>query len=172
VLGNSIHDNVDLGIDLDPLGVTANDAGDADSGPNGLQNFPSISATSGNPGTITGQLDSGAGTYRIEFFKNGACDASGNGEGATYLGSVDTASNAAFSFDAPLSVGDVVTATATAPNGSTSEFSPCTTTTVASIATTTDLTSSVNPSGLGQPVTLHGNGELGVGHSERVGQVL
>jgi CSLREA domain-containing protein len=153
VLGNSIHDNVDLGIDLDPLGVTANDAGDADSGPNGLQNFPSISATSGNPGTITGQLDSGAGTYRIEFFKNGACDASGNGEGATYLGSVDTASNAAFSFDAPLSVGDVVTATATAPNGSTSEFSPCTTTTVASIATTTDLTSSVNPSGLGQPVT-------------------
>ena len=40
VQGNSIYANGGLGIDLGGDGVTANDTGDPDSGPNYLQNFP------------------------------------------------------------------------------------------------------------------------------------
>ena len=130
ILGNSIHDNASLGIDLGNDGVTSNDSGDADTGPNHLQNFPVLSgATSGAPGSIAGSLDSAPGTYRIEFFKNTVCDASGNGEGATYLGSLDTADNTPFTFSAGLADGDIVTATATDAAGNTSEFSACATAT-------------------------------------------
>ena len=39
-IGNSIHSNGDLGIDLDSDSVTTNDAGDGDTGSNGKLNFP------------------------------------------------------------------------------------------------------------------------------------
>ena len=76
-------------------GVTTNDATDADTGPNNLQNYPVLtSATSGATMTVQGTLTSAANTtFRIEFFSGGA-DPSGFGEGATPLGSLDVTTNA------------------------------------------------------------------------------
>ncbi len=81
---NEIHANGLLGINLGSDGIAANDAGDADSGANSLQNFPVLAA---GVGGVQGTLNSTPNTtFRIEFFGNTACDASGNGEGATFLG--------------------------------------------------------------------------------------
>lgn len=137
LLRNSIFGNGALGIDLDPgNGVTANDPGDADTGPNNLQNFPVLTSAASNATTTTvgGTLNSEASKlYRLEFFSNSACDPSGNGEGQTFLGSTnattDGSGNATFtaSLSSPATVGHVVTATATDPNNNTSEFSACST---------------------------------------------
>ena len=90
ILSNSIFSNMGLGIDLGQDGVTPNDAGDADTGPNELQNYPVLnSATRVAAGTtqVDGALNSTTtATFRLEFFANSACDASGNGEGESFLG--------------------------------------------------------------------------------------
>lgn len=134
VYGNSIHDNADLGIDLGDDGVTPNDPGDPDFGPNLLQNFP-VLTRAGADGTQTiveGTLNStpSTGYFEIQFYSSPACDASGYGEGETYLGStlVQTDANGDASFTATLpavATGSVITATATDPSGNTSEFSAC-----------------------------------------------
>jgi CSLREA domain-containing protein len=142
--GNSIYSNGGLGIDLVPPGVTPNDAGDTDTGANGLQNFPVIDQALSDGGTVTidGSLDSNASsngiTYRLEFFANDACDQpSGFGEGKTFLGatSLTTQPDGTGSFSAtfpiPAGAGSVITSTATDPAGNTSEFSGCGTTTAA-----------------------------------------
>ncbi|HZM89033.1 MAG TPA: right-handed parallel beta-helix repeat-containing protein, partial [Blastocatellia bacterium] len=141
ILGNSIHSNGTptnfLGIDLNADGITANDAGDGDAGPNNLQNFPVISAAETAIGlgtSIAGSLNSTANTsFRIEFFVNPTCDALGNGEGETLLTSIDVTTNgsgnASFNFILPImtTVGHALTATATrnAAPFDTSEFSAC-----------------------------------------------
>jgi hypothetical protein len=135
VTGNSIHSNNALGLDLLPAGITANDAGDADAGANNLQNFPSLSSVTvanGNT-TFNGTLQSTPSTtYALHFYSNAACDQSGNGEGQTYLGTFNVATNASgdVAFNSTLSGVAVpsnrfVTATATDPAGNTSEFSAC-----------------------------------------------
>lgn len=139
-LGNAIHDNMALGIDLSAVspgwdGVTANDPGDADGGANALQNFPGLASatTDGVATTISGTLNSASSqSYRIEFFANDACDGSGSGEGERYLGFVevvtDGAGNASFNVTGlPLTTpGEFVTSTATdILFGNTSEFSAC-----------------------------------------------
>ncbi|MDT7605283.1 MAG: hypothetical protein QOF61_3280, partial [Acidobacteriota bacterium] len=136
--GNSIYSNgttpAHLGIDLGGDGVTPNDPKDPDSGANNLQNFPVISAAviTGSTKTISGTLNSTPGqTFNIDFYTNDACDASGNGEGKTYLGSLTTGttdSNGDVSFTfhpSVLTSGQFITATATNAGGSTSEFSAC-----------------------------------------------
>ncbi len=135
IRGNSIFSNQGLGIDLGLDGVTLNDAGDGDGGPNNRQNYPILSSAFANPdGTtrIQGTLNSSASTlFKLDFFASQICDSSGYGEGQYYLGSAqamtDASGNAGFSISllsAPASY-QVMTATATDPNGNTSEFSPC-----------------------------------------------
>ena len=131
---NNIVSNDGLGINLKNDGVTENDDGDSDTGPNVLQNFPVLTSASGeNDLTIGGALNSKANaTFRIEFFVNEACDPSGHGEGEFILGStnVTTDSNgnanilATFE-DAMVPMGLFITATATDSTKSTSEFSAC-----------------------------------------------
>jgi CSLREA domain-containing protein len=147
IRANSIHDNGTtanhLGIDLGVDGVTPNDGGDGDTGANDLQNFPLVTGADPTTQMISGTLNSTASTsgYTVDFYKNATCDASGNGEGRTYIGSTtvntDGAGNGAFAFTAPLATfiaGDVITATVTSPANNTSEFSACFTAPAACVA--------------------------------------
>lgn len=128
-IANSIVSNGALGIDLGADGVTANDGQDADSGPNGFQNYPTLTAalTSGSQSIIGGTLNSTPNsTFALHFYSNATPDPSTYGEGQSYLGTTnvttDSNGDASFSFTGPaLTIGNAVTATATGAEG-TSEF--------------------------------------------------
>jgi hypothetical protein len=95
---NVIYQNAGLGINLMPTGeagstVTPNDNLDADSGPNGLQNFPVInSAVTNGSGAVVVQFtlnSAPAGnpfnTFNVTAYASPSCSAKGYGEGQ-YLG--------------------------------------------------------------------------------------
>jgi hypothetical protein len=133
VHGNRIHSNGGLGVDLGPFdGVTPNDAGDADSGPNGLMNFPIVTeAVSGGDTFVAGSIVDGLAnrSFRVEFYSDPSPDPSGNGEGRTFLGvrtvTTDANGDAEFFFllSGETSPGAAVSATAS-NDGNTSEFGP------------------------------------------------
>jgi CSLREA domain-containing protein len=136
VRGNSIYSNALQGIDLAraPAGVEENDAGDADDGPNGLQNHPLLDsyAPSGGGTLVSGSLDSRPDTtYSVDFYASGTCDGSGHGEGQAYLGAASVTTSASGRAQLNETLPAVppalpfLTATATDPSGNTSEFSPC-----------------------------------------------
>lgn len=133
ILGNQIYGNGGLGIDLSPTGQTANDSGDRDNGANDIQNAPVLNAVvTRDVTTVSGRLNSEASkSYRIEFFASASCDATGYGEGERFVGAADVLTNANgnANFNVTLSEavasGEYITATATNPDGSTSEFSAC-----------------------------------------------
>lgn len=135
VLGNSIFNNGGLGIHLgfdypsDPGSPTPNHTGGPVAGPNNLQNYPvlsSVSTVDGNT-TVQGTLNSAANTtYLLQFFSNSQPGASFYGQGQTFLGekSIVTDANGNAGFDFTVQGGaSNVTATATDPDGNTSEFS-------------------------------------------------
>ena len=62
IRGNSIFNNFGIGIDLNSVGTTANDASDPDTGPNNIQNFPVLTSAETNGG-IVGTLNSTPNTY-------------------------------------------------------------------------------------------------------------
>ena len=134
MLGNSIHANGGLGISLNAGIPTPNDPGDGDTGANNLQNYPVITSApiSNGIAAISGTLNSTPNTnFRAELFAGDRCDPSGFGEGRSFIGftNVMTNANGDASFG-PLSlpvssVAVVITATATDPDGNTSEFSQC-----------------------------------------------
>ena len=141
IRGNSIYSNdavfagiSGIGIDLGNDGVTTNDLGDADTGPNDRQNFPIITSAipSGGSTTVMGALNSLANTtFTIDFYANPVCVGRPQGflEGQTYLGATDITTdgsgNATIDVVLPVAIdpGSPVTATATSPEGNTSEFS-------------------------------------------------
>lgn len=96
ILGNSIHLNGGLGIDLGGDGVTPNGpALAARVGPNSLQNYPVLEGVSSG-GQITSTLSAKAQTsYRVEFFSSPSRDDSLFGEGKTPLGAVTVTTGAA-----------------------------------------------------------------------------
>src|SRR5262249_56200922 len=83
--------------------------------------------------------------FTVEVFSTAACP-DGNGQGETFLGTLqvttDASGHASFSLPLmdPLAAGLILTATATAPDGSTSEFSSCTAPVGATATTTTSTT--------------------------------
>ncbi len=134
IRGNRTYANSRLGIDLRwPDGVNLNDPGDVDTGGNNLQNFPVITfAQAYNNGTtiIQGTLNSHPNTlFTLDFYSSTSPDATGYGEGEFYLGEAqvmtDASNNAVFEVVLPVTLppNQFVTATATHPDGSTSEFS-------------------------------------------------
>lgn len=133
IRGNRIHSNGVLGIDLNADQVTMNDPGDGDSGSNGLQNYPEIiTVATGAVTTIQGTFNSTANRiFNVDFYTNNACDPSGFGQGESFIGSsivvTDASGNSSFNVQLPVSVsaGSILTATATDPDGNTSEFSLC-----------------------------------------------
>jgi parallel beta-helix repeat protein len=135
---NKISSNGRLGIDLSNTGftddgVTAIDCQDSDTGPNELQNYPQLVAPVFNAnGTVTvqGSLNSEPlRNYRIDFYYSSNADPSTYGEGENFIGSKNVSTSGgggvAFDFTSTTAVlaGSVITATATNPQGSTSEFS-------------------------------------------------
>ena len=131
ILSNSIFGNTKLGIDLGDDGVTLNTPGfHSYGGPNYLQDYPVLAIATDHGGMtgILGTLSGTAGTlYTVQFFANPTSDPSGYGQGKNYIGSAmvltDATGNAAFNLQFTSQPGAVVTATATDPNGNTSEFS-------------------------------------------------
>jgi CSLREA domain-containing protein len=157
---NSIFSNSGLGIDLNDDGPTPNDPGDADSGPNSLQNKPVLSsaATVSGKTTVKGKLNSAPDLgYVVQFYSN----PSGN-EGKKFLGqklvSTDGSGNATFVFSpaAAVAVGQTITATATDRVGNASEFSAPKTVALASGAAPSPETLKVRgPSGVTKNPTAH-----------------
>lgn len=120
ILGNRIHSNGSLGIDLNNNGVTENDPGDVDGGSNNRLNFPEITAAVAVAGSldVDFDLDVPAGNYRIEFFTNpSGVDPSGNGEGQLFAGATQVnhlgGGVEAFSARVGGAAGDSVTSTCT-----------------------------------------------------------
>ena len=123
--------NGGLGIDLRyPFdGKTPNDPGDADTGPNNLQNYPVLTGvtTAGGQTTIVGTLNSRPNrTYAVRFFANPAGGNEGKAQIKVTTVTTDGAGNASFRVpsDRAVAAGRTVTATATdSVTKDTSEFS-------------------------------------------------
>ncbi len=141
IVENSISDNVQLGVDLSPAyAVNPNDGSDPDAGPNRQQNYPdfylcvAFPPETGPSGTLVRcQLNSEPlQTFAIHYYWSPSCDPSGYGEGRHYLGTTNVTTDAFGNagpfitvFPETIPVGAYITTTATHPDGSTSEFSPC-----------------------------------------------
>ena len=105
---------------------------------------------------MQGTLNSLANSpYTIQFFSNQACDASGNGEGETFLGAVSVNTDAEWQRGHSLvrrDRGQIVTATATSSAGNTSEFSACVTVPAGPTTFTVSSTSDSGPGSLRQAI--------------------
>ena len=131
IRGNSMFGN-GIGIDLNGDGPSANDAGDTDSGGNGLQNFPILqSVTTGATTHVVAKFQSvPTTTFDLDWYVDPACSRFPREllQGKTYVLSTqvttDALGNAVIDADLPFATaaGERVTAAVTDPGGNTSEF--------------------------------------------------
>lgn len=131
---NRIFDNVEMSIDLGGDGVTKNDnlARDGDLGPNDLQNYPVVRGANHLTATIKGKLVSTPNTtFLVDLWSSPICNNVHHGQGRTGLATIQLTTNkngvARFKVQVstPFDKGSFISATATAPDNSTSEFSAC-----------------------------------------------
>lgn len=132
VRGNSIFNNAGRAIDLGNDSFNLNDFGDADTGPNNLQNYPVVTSVDfGDPNQgveiVHWNLNSlPFQTYAIDVYDNTTPDPSGFGgaEHFEYSFDVTTDKDGNAPFAVPESLGErFVSATATDAAGNTSELS-------------------------------------------------
>ena len=144
VVGISISKNIIRNITGLPIdlyngtatnGVTVNDALDADTGANNLQNYPVLVTANGNGATVATPYTFNSEpnkSFDLEFFQTGTCNASGHGGAELYLGTTNVTTDASgnasgtASFASTLVTG-FISATATNAVNGTSEFSTCVT---------------------------------------------
>jgi len=129
IRGNQIFNNSGLGIDLGYDGTTANDATDADTGPNLRQNFPILTSAAVRSGelAVSGRIRTRAeSTYLVDVYGNPPWVSRDSGYEHVGTASVttDSAGRAEFTvtFPSGIPMGYSVTATATDAAGNTSEF--------------------------------------------------
>jgi len=127
ITANRIFGNRGQAIDLGDDGVTDNGTAPRQ-GPNNLQNFPIIAAT------VDGQIEGWLGgsthdtRFRIDLYASAGYGPGGSGEAQHYLGSLEVTTDASgqvsfvVPFRAPAGL-PIITATATDPEGNTSEVS-------------------------------------------------
>jgi hypothetical protein len=144
ISGNAIFNNGGIGIKLGSGGIpTPNDAGDADTGPNTLLNYPVITSAAVSGGTLTvgGTLNSTpSSSFTVHVYSSSACDASGFGEGHSFLGALsattDGTGNGTWGGTLPAVPGELeITTTTQDPVFNTSEFSHCFTATGGALPT-------------------------------------
>jgi hypothetical protein len=133
IRGNRFYGNRPVAIALGFNPPNAADPGDADTGPNGLQNAPVLIGIDYGPPTIAHFLLSSAPstTYDIDIYANLQCAAQPTAfsEGEELVGSTQATTNASgvatidFPMPTPLVPGQGASAIATDPSGNTSEFS-------------------------------------------------
>lgn len=126
---NNIYNNIGLGIDLQNNGVTPNDVGDPDEGPNIYLNRPIIDSAiyTATSTTVYGTIDIDSDpTLAIpEIFYVSVADPSGTGEGDQFLGfsnTPDAAGKWTFTTSS-LNAGDLISATVSDYQHNSSEFS-------------------------------------------------
>jgi parallel beta-helix repeat protein len=166
IRGNATYGNGWPDIDLAGDGPTANTPGGPHVGPNRFQNFPVITTALAGATEVAGTLNSIPSTsFALDFFADGR-----------YLGSgsVQTDASGNGSFDVPglgaTVPGQYITATATDPDGNTSEYSAAVQ--LVQVATSITLTASAASPLLGDTVTFTAAvGASGVGASVPSGQV-
>ena len=143
-LRNAIYNNSGLGILLDPAGTN----------PNNLQVAPVLTSVNSGGGTtvVKGTIQAAANsTYTIDLYSDPSPDASGAGEGKTYLATAfattDASGAASFSATSPTQVatGNAISALATSTAGDTSQFAKNLTSTVVSSAVSISMTAAAVP---------------------------
>jgi len=136
VTRNRIFANGEIGIDLhlngDTPGLTVNDIGDLDTGPNDLLNYPEIDSVRMNPDSTFNIYGRAVAGGRVEIFlahpakdTSMPVDPTDHGEAFDYIGftTCDVGGDFVFSIDEYISFYSMLTSTVADASGNTSEFS-------------------------------------------------